>query len=289
MGQWGSGLYASDFAEDLQATIKAVVRLPFEADRLVEILSDGEPAVAHDHNDPDHSVFWLVLADQLHSRGIDAPAVFDRAVATIDQDLKVAADLGMPAADLKQRRQQLARLRARISSPVPDKKRTTLQKPQGYVMETGDLFTYPVSESGECINPYLAGDPTGDEWQRPKWGAMLVVQCDRAFDFLAWYRPLKLVEPLPGTERPTLAAVSGKRKWQLDNPGTCSKSHFQRLRLEKIASLKMHGNQWTASFPDSTAGNQYAINDISIGNSLNTRPNPNLPHIVGVETIATSS
>jgi hypothetical protein len=46
MGTWGVGLYAGDFAMDLRSTIGAVACLPFDSDRLVEILCESEPTAA---------------------------------------------------------------------------------------------------------------------------------------------------------------------------------------------------------------------------------------------------
>ena len=36
MGAWGTGLYSGDFATDLRGMVRAVTRLPFSADRLVD-------------------------------------------------------------------------------------------------------------------------------------------------------------------------------------------------------------------------------------------------------------
>ena len=40
MGVLGIGLYSGDFAMDLRATVSAVARLPFDADRMLQILCD---------------------------------------------------------------------------------------------------------------------------------------------------------------------------------------------------------------------------------------------------------
>jgi hypothetical protein len=64
MGTWGAGLYSGDLAMDLRSTIGAVTRLPFEGDRLVEILCEAEPGAANNPEDEEHTVFWLVVADQ---------------------------------------------------------------------------------------------------------------------------------------------------------------------------------------------------------------------------------
>ena len=47
MGVWGAGLYSGDFALDLRSTIRAVARLPYDGDKLVEILCETEPAAAN--------------------------------------------------------------------------------------------------------------------------------------------------------------------------------------------------------------------------------------------------
>jgi hypothetical protein len=75
MGTWGASLYAGDFAMDLRGTIGAVARLPFDADRLLDILCESEPAAADKPDDEDHTIFRLVVADQFAKRAI----VCDRA------------------------------------------------------------------------------------------------------------------------------------------------------------------------------------------------------------------
>ncbi len=63
MGVFGVGLYSGDFAMDLRASIAAVVRLPFDGDKLAGILCESEPTAAVKTDDGDHPVFWLVLAE----------------------------------------------------------------------------------------------------------------------------------------------------------------------------------------------------------------------------------
>src|SRR5436305_13328814 len=107
MGAWGTGLYSGDFATDLRGMVRAVARLPFSADRLVDVLCDAEPGPARGADDPDHTVFWLVLADQLWKRGIDSPRARDTAVSIIDEgsDHAAMAALGMDALGLRRRDQ----------------------------------------------------------------------------------------------------------------------------------------------------------------------------------------
>ncbi len=70
MGVWGTGLYSGDFALDLRSTIRAVARLPFDGDKLVDILSETNPEAARNPDDSHHSTFWLVVGDQFAKRGI---------------------------------------------------------------------------------------------------------------------------------------------------------------------------------------------------------------------------
>jgi hypothetical protein len=157
MGSWGTGLYSSDFARDLRPLIAAVARLPFEPDRLIEILCETEPTAAERTDDPDHSIFWLTLADQFAKRRIDCRTARERALAIIDDgtDLAIMTQLGMAEKDLAKRRKMLSELRDRLAAPVPEKPRVVLKAPQPLLMQPGEALAYPMS-SGHCINPYLA-------------------------------------------------------------------------------------------------------------------------------------
>jgi len=84
MGVFGTGLYAGDFAMDLRSAIGAVLRLPFDPERLSEILCETEPGAARDPNDEDHTTFWLVTADQFAKRCIISVRVREQALSIID-------------------------------------------------------------------------------------------------------------------------------------------------------------------------------------------------------------
>src|ERR1700751_1048611 len=118
MGAWGTGLYSSDMAADMRSTIKSVLRLPFDEDRIVDILRDGERRAADDPNDEDHTTFWLVLSDQFEKRGVAPAATREKAIAIIARgdDLAMMERLGMKAPDLRKRGAKLAELRARLAA-----------------------------------------------------------------------------------------------------------------------------------------------------------------------------
>jgi hypothetical protein len=94
MGAWGTGLYSGDFAADLRSAVAAVARLPFDGERLVEFLCETEPGAAREPNDPDHTVFWLVVVDQFAKRAIASATARDTALAIIDGGRDLISDHG---------------------------------------------------------------------------------------------------------------------------------------------------------------------------------------------------
>ncbi len=273
MGTWGASLYSNDFAMDLRGTIGAVVRLPFDADRLLEILCESEPAAANNPEDEDHTIFWLVVADQFAKRSIVCDRARDTALRIIDaeSDLAMLSKLGLNAHDLRKRQQTLATLRGRLTSPAaPDKPRSVLKKPQNFLMNVGEVLAFPTA-SGKCINSYCRSKemiPGG--WIQDSWGALVIVDRGRAFDFLAWYRPLTFWRAR--FEKHSLEQVRAESLWFLRRPGTCSPIHFRRLELEKIGAVPIDGDKLARAFPNMPSGGPYAVDDISIANSLSIAP-----------------
>ena len=80
MGAWGIGLYSGDFARDLKATISAVCRLPLDEESLVEAVCGSEASAAADPADEDHTIFWLVVADQLIYHDPDHPSSIELSI-----------------------------------------------------------------------------------------------------------------------------------------------------------------------------------------------------------------
>ena len=221
MGAWGSGLYSSDFALDMRGAVKAVARLPFPPDRLLEYLCAAEPSSANDPKDADHTIFWLTVADQFAKRGIDCADARDRALAIITNgaDLTAMAALGMDDKSLVKRRAMLKELRGRIAAPIDiAKPRTVLKAPQKLLLGVGEVLVYPVCK-GAPTNPYAIGKNWAwvKAWQQDGWGAFVVVERGHAFDFLAWYRPLVIAEPL--SDEPTLVELGPAAHVAVAEPG----------------------------------------------------------------------
>ncbi len=278
MGVWATGLYAGDFALDLRSTIGAVAKLPFDSDRLLEILCESEPVAAGLKDDADYTTFWLVVADQFAKRGIESKRARKTALEIIDgnRDLAMLEKLGMQAADLRKRKKVLDEVRERILAPTArTKPRETIKKPQELLMQTGDVLAYPTF-GGRCRNPYFVDqdkDRMGTampSWRADGWAAMVIVDCGRAFDFLAWYRPLTLAMAM--AEKPELGALHGDLIWKLGRPGTCTAPHFKRMGFEKIGAIALEPKKLKACFGEFRPGTSAAVSDISIANQISVGP-----------------
>jgi len=277
MGAWAAGLYSSDIAADMRATIKSVLRLPFDEDRIVEILSDCERDAASDPGNEDHTTFWLVLADQFEKRGVAHAMTRDRAIAIIDgnDDLRMMENRGMKPADLKRRGAKLGDLRTRLASaPRFSKPRATISAPEVYVLEPGVLYACPVQGSN-CINPYL-GKKHFEEapWIPDGWRQFVILDRGRAFDYLAWYQPLVCKKPVQ--QKPRLSDVGADLWWELDTPKTCPQRHFDSMQVAAIGNLPIDMDKARARFARRQpgivflgwGGRSAAINEVTIADSM---------------------
>ena len=270
MGFWGAGLYAGDFAMDLRAAVAAEARLPLADDQLVEALRETERASADDPADPDHTTFWLVLADQLGRRGVYPQAVRGRALAIIDGDLDLERlrSLGAPPADLRKRQAKLLEIRAALVEAAP-RTRKVLSKPQPLPMTTGDVIAYPTL-AGNPINPYFKSKALMRGWSHDGWGAFVVAECGHVFGYLAWFRVITLDGARP--VRPDMAAVWAEPRWRLQRPGTCSTLHFKKMEFEAVGRVTVDAEALARLFPDRPSPRSAAIIDKSIANHLNIGP-----------------
>ena len=273
MGVWGTGLYSGDFAKDLSSAARAVSQLPFDGERLADLLCSIEPGAANFESSEDYTTFWLVLADQFAKRGIVSERVKQNALAIIDtgKDLAMMSQLGMDAAGLKKRGKMLVELREKIVHAIPPATpRRVLKKPQALVMDTGDVVIYPTG-GGKPINPYFpSAEKIRPEWIQDGWGTAVIVEAGREFDFLAWYRPMTMANTM--SVKPKMQEILSKHVWALRIPGTCSASHFKKMRLEKIGNVAIDSEKVKQLFSKEPSGRSAAVNDISIANRLNVGP-----------------
>jgi hypothetical protein len=277
VGAWGAGLYSSDMAADMRATIKSVLRLPFDEDRIVDILRDCERHAADDPGNEDHTTFWLVLADQFEKRGVAHAPTREKAIAIIEggDDLKMMEKRGMKPADLRKRGAKLVELQARLAAAsCQSKPRVTITAPEPYLLEIGVLYACPVSGSS-CINPYFSKKHFERfPWKPDGWRQFVILDRGRAFDYLAWYQPLVCKKPVP--QKPRISDAGDDLWWELDTPKTCCRRHFDRMAIVPIGGLPMDMDKVRARFAKTRpsivflgwGGRGAAINDISIADSM---------------------
>ena len=277
MGSWGSGLYGSDIACDLRAMIGAVLKLPFEDERLVDILCERESAAANDPDDEDHTAFWLVLADQFEKRGIASVRVRDSAIAIIDEgrDLASHEARGLRGADLRKRARMLGELRARLTAaPRQARPRTTLKAPQPYTLEIGTLYACPTRGSA-AINTYRGRTNfDGSPWIPDGFRQFVILARGRAFDYLAWYQPIVTIATV--TAPPRLEDAQSDLWWRIETPKTCSTRHFKMLEIEAVGAVPIDFAKARQRFPRGRRGLCFlgwdgtgaAVNDVGIGNAM---------------------
>ena len=270
MGVWGTGLYSGDFALDLRSAIAALSRLPLTGSRILEILRESEPASGDAQNE-EHTTFWLVIADQLHKRGIECPEASAKAIALIESgaDNAMHMQLGMKAPDLRKREATLAELRTRLSRGLQPKPRRTLRKPQPFIMDVGDVYIYPTS-GYHAINPYFKSKHDDPSWNHDGWSAMVIFARGRSFEYLAWYAALVLDKTYEN--RPTLQQLMEHSAWNVTRPGTCSAVHFKRMELEKVDCVDIDAHACAPFHPTARACTSATVSDISIANAMKARP-----------------
>lgn len=276
MAAWGPGLYSSDFACDLRSTLAAVARLPIEGERILEILCETAPQAAADPKNEEYTTFWLVTADQFQRRSVTCDRAKAAAISVIDSgaDIAMMQQLGMPERDLRKRTAKLSELRRRLTSIATPKRRQMLSKPQPYVMEVGDVLTYPICR-GQEINPYAADSKKLLGWVQDGWAAMLVAGRGRAFGYLAWYSIMVIRDEL--MEKPSLQKLMGI-PWMLRRAGTCSALHFKRMELELAGQVRLDQGAITTALGRLPDGTRAAVQDISIANFISVvSKNPSQP------------
>lgn len=273
MGTWGPGLYDNDTASDMRPAIAAVARLPFSAQEVVDLFVARHRDVAENPADDDHVAFWLVLADQLHRRGLDAAEVFERArdLAKSGADDRVMASVGMSAADRKKREQHLRELVDRLAQPVTPKKRKTLSAPQRLVMVQGQVGVAEVNRLGELRNPYMREGRV--RFEPAGYTLFAVVATEHVFGFLAAYAVVVLRGAAPLEARPDLATALSLGPWGFELPATCSSAHARKMRLETIGTVPIASDLVTArAAPLLKEMEEFAVQDVSIANRLRVTP-----------------
>jgi hypothetical protein len=137
-------------------------------------------------------------------------------------------------------------------------------------MNVGDVVVFPTAR-GNPINPYFPSlEKMQPKWIQDGWGAVVIVEAGREFDFLAWYRPLTVANAM--SAKPSLQQLLAKERWALKRAGTCSASHFRKMRIEKIGAVTIDREKLDRCFQKRPSARSDAVSDISIANRLHIGP-----------------
>ncbi|MDH1341126.1 hypothetical protein [Ectopseudomonas oleovorans] len=281
MGAWGSGLYQDDYASDLKNTISLVCKIPWDGERLLEVLWQMQCDAGIDGDD--ECTFWLVVADQFERRGIACSSAIAKALAIIDDGQDIRRMEELEKKDIINRQRILLELADRLRSPRQERPRPTAKKPPEYVVEVGDIYAYPTMK-GKAVNSWF---PTWEEagFEPDGWGALVVLQKGRAFDWLPWVSVAALT--VPHELYPSLddALKAHLLTDDLQTEGAAKvvpkRSHFKRMKMELIGRVPLNkekaerhvstwsdvsaiDNGWSLSSPAFSSN----IGDLSIGSCL---------------------
>jgi hypothetical protein len=237
MGMWGPGLYDDDTAADLRDAVALVAKVPGTGERLLTILRDMNGLV--DADDIDGQTFWLVLADQFERRAISCAEVTAKALSIIvdGRNLSCLKDLGAEERLLAKRAKVLDGLAERLRSPRPYELRSAPKTPPAMILEAGEVYAFPAMNGASC-HPYRL--PYEGPFVANGWGALVVLETGRAFDWLPWCALASLtVDP---ERKPTLPdAVSERLIFHLQTEGAArcipKRSHIRTMSLELLGSV----------------------------------------------------
>lgn len=233
MGVWASGLYGNDVTADLTNVFKDLVRLPLDADELIQHLTGifSGPANTGDER---HTSFWLATADLFHRYGIAAPSINERALDIIDsgKDLEMHRELGLSERDLQLRAKALQRLAAKLSQPNErPRNRRLLKEPEPWVFDEGAFIAYPTSQ-GEPVNPYMPKRQMV-HWEEDGWGAFVILGRDRIYGYIAVYL-IAVLPPLGPSPPDIRTIIADENTTCVASLVTIPSSHPKKMHLREF-------------------------------------------------------
>ena len=243
MGNGGAALYDEDRAADLKSAIGLVCKVPVDGGRMLRILADMQGDV--DPRSADSSVFWLVVADQFERLDIACAEAASTALALIDEgtDLARLAAAGADEALLARRRKTLAELAGRLRSPRPVRARKLGGQPPDLCVDVGEVHAFPTQRGFACSPHRLPG---AGPFVQDGWGAMVVLDRGRAFDWLPWCAMASLtVDP---ARRPSLDDALQARlitHQQTRGAARCvpNRAHLATMGAEPIGRVTLDANR----------------------------------------------
>ncbi|WP_298291320.1 hypothetical protein [uncultured Litoreibacter sp.] len=140
---WGNGLYQNRYAATLKEDFGDWMAVSSSLDKTIKRLAERYDVETRPKS-AEASAFWLAMADLLHQYGLEHEPTFKRANALIDKgtDLKLRRAMTPGEADLKDRARVLKRLQTKWAEPAKRVRRVPKLRPEPYLMQAGDVFSY---------------------------------------------------------------------------------------------------------------------------------------------------
>jgi len=136
MGAWGVALYSDDFAMDVRGDYVDALKFgKTDEEALQEVLKDMPPIGTEDE-----SVFWYALADTMWNYGRLTQEVKDKALFFLENVTE--DDRWDSAKTWEKRKQVLNRLREKLLSEQPPRKRVSPYPKFRCQWKRGDVFAY---------------------------------------------------------------------------------------------------------------------------------------------------
>lgn len=139
MGTWGVGIFQNDIADDVKSDYKNKLRIgKSDEEALKEIVYENNVFI---NDDDDRFDFWFGLASTMHDLGRLTDTVKNTALILLEsnQDLVRWQD---NKSDLGKRIIQLEKLKEKLLSQQPARKKISVEKPFICSWQTNDVFVY---------------------------------------------------------------------------------------------------------------------------------------------------
>lgn len=141
MGTWGIGIFQNDISDEVCYDYKAKLKLGTSDElALQEIIAENTRYI---NDEEDKFDFWFALADLLFDLGRLTDDVRNKAIKLIDDggDLK----RGYDSSNLKKRKIVLEKLKEKLLSEQPSRKKISVAKPFICPWKPNDVFVYQLN------------------------------------------------------------------------------------------------------------------------------------------------
>lgn len=241
MGTWGVDLYQDDEAADIRDSVKSVLKIPVKGDRLLEILIEIHGS--QDIKEDESQTFWLVVADQFEKNGILCNQVFNNALHIIESGENIArlSELGLEEKQKLKRENALKSLKERINNPRQAKEIKSTGKLPEIVVSVGEAYIFPTMR-GMAMNAWFKSWSEA-QFEPDGWGALLVIQTGRAYEWFPWCSIASLT--VPPEKVPTLKSVESSRLIyhpQTEGAAICipKKPHMKKMGMELLGTFNLN-------------------------------------------------